>query len=297
MKFRNTTTICILAIAGAAVWTYSGSRLEQSGAFNFEPNPLGIKRSPYGQVIAMAIQGRIDDDWHGTLESGGPADGDTASSCGHSHCEEPCGSSEKVAHAKPDLIDRITAIATKRTNPNPKTPAHKFYLRREIEKKLRFAYELDPSHYGNYNSYHLFLTHDSLGTSGDGYEKGSQRANALSEATIRYCLRETNDPRPALTAATAAHNILQYMLMDPEQRYTPEQMHQQLTVVDFCLRRHFELLEEASKNGTWDLLSKLRQQEVLDRSTFTMKIRESAEKAIIRIDNETLHQAASSEKS
>lgn len=297
MKFRNTTTICILALAGAAVWMYSGSRLEQSGAFNFEPNPLGIKQSPYGQVIAMAIQGRIDNDWHGTLESGDPVGGDSAPSCGHSHCAEPCGGSEQEEVVKRDLIDRITAIATKRTNPNPKTPAHKFYLRREIEKKLHFAYQLDPSHYGNYNSYHLFLTHDSLGTSGDGYEKGSQRANALSEATIRYCLRETNDPRPALTAAAAAHNILQYMLMDPEQRYTPQQMQQQLTVVDFCLRRHFELLEQASKNGTWDLLSPLRQQEVLDRSAFTVKMRETGEKAIIRIEKETLNQAASSEKS
>jgi hypothetical protein len=56
-------------------------------------------------------------------------------------------------------------------------------------------------------------------------------------------------------------------------------------VIDFCLKRHFELLEESITNGTWERLSEMRQAEVLDRSNFALKLREAAEKTIARLEN------------
>lgn len=313
MNARTHMTTAALALAGAGMWFFAGTALNEEGRFESQPNPLGIKRSPYGQVLAMAIQTPIDGDWHGGLEvhdhdsddghhhgdhdhhgcdhdhhasDHGDCDhselashGDDHSSCdhGHSGCSG-CGAESPAP--KGSLLNRLELAVSKRTNPNPPTPGHQFYLRREIEKKLRFAYELDPSHYANYNSYHLFITQQQLGTSALPREQVRKNAAALADHTIRYCLREPNDPRPALTAASAAYNVLEQMLLAEDGSQTPSEMRKQLGVIDFCIARHIELLNASLESGQWELLSPQRQQEVLDRSKFSMKLRESAVKAI-----------------
>jgi len=313
MNLRSSITTSALAIAGFGLWSYAGSQLKNSGTFEYDPNPLGLKRSPYGQVIAMAIQAPIDADWHGGLEIHDmpPAAGespDDAAACEDEHCDHDHGhDSQDHALAKnkehkgcsdPDctsdhggsdpapgsLIARLANAVAKRTNPHPPSPAHKFYLRQEIEKKLRFAYNLDPSHYANYNAYNLFITESSLGTSEDTQDILNAHAVRLADGTIRYCLRETTDPRPALTAASAAYNIFERGMLSKDKPSTAE-MRQQLAVMDFCLSRHFQLLQEALDNGLWASLSPLRQQEVTDRSTFTLKLRDTAEKTIMRLEN------------
>ena len=292
MNLRSTITSSVLAIAGIGLWSYAGHKLNQEGAFTYDPNPLGIKRSPYGQVVAMAIQAPIDADWHSANRGRMTADGDVAKNApvaephhDHSNCtHEDCGS---LAHSSApqssslSLVKKLEKIASERTNPHPPTPAHNLYLRREIEKRLRFAYNLDPSHYGNYNTLYLFLTEPQVGTQ-ESYTQGRKTADELALHTLRYCLQEKNDPRPALTAVTAAYNILEGMFLDPEERYTVAQMRQQLQIVDFCLQQHFKLMENAKNNGTWNLLSDFRKSEILDRSMFALKLRDAAEKGIIR---------------
>ena len=68
MNARTHITTAALALAGAGMWHYAGTALNEEGRFENQPNPLGIKRSPYGQVLAMAIQTPIDGDWHGGLQ-------------------------------------------------------------------------------------------------------------------------------------------------------------------------------------------------------------------------------------
>lgn len=332
MNARTHITTAALALAGAGMWYFAGTALNEAGRFENQPNPLGIKRSPYGQVLAMAIQTPIDGDWHGGLEvhdhdHTGSCDHHGAHAepedhhascdhgdCGHDHhasdhgdcdhggCDHSKPASHKDAHAGHDhdgcdgcggcgadspapehsLLNRLELAVSRRTNPNPPTAGHQFYLRREIEKKLRFAYELDPSHYANYNSYHLFLTQRQLGTSALPREQVRENANALADHTIRYCLRESHDPRPALTATSAAYNVLEQMLLAEEGDFTIDNMRKQLEVIDFCILQHVELLNASIENGHWELLSPQRQQEVLDRSKFSMKLRDSAVKAIER---------------
>lgn len=310
MNARTHITTAAIALAGAGMWYAAGSSLENGGHFESQPNPLGIKRSPYGQVLAMAIQTPIDGDWHGGLEIHDHAHGEGCESCdhhaepvvadAHDHdgdcdhdhdhgvCEHDHGDSEACGHGCEDhdaasgesLLDHLTLAVSQRTNPNPPTAGHQFYLRREIEKKLRFAYELDPSHFANYNSYHLFLTQRQLGTRHVSVESTREAAFDLADHTIRYCLRESSDPRPALTAASAAYNVLEQMLLADEDVYSLEEMAEQLGVVDFCIKRHIELLEASVRSGQLELLSPQRQAELLDRSTFTRKLRESAATAI-----------------
>lgn len=308
MNLRSTITTSALAIAGFALWSYAGNQLKNGGSFDYHPNPMGLKMSPYGQVIAMAIQTPIDADWHGAIEvhdlpvddepehqhhEGCEHDQDDALAAHDEHdagCSDPdCGHDHSApAKSNQSLIERLDRIATKRTNPYPATEGHKFYLRLQIEKKMRFAYELDPSHYANYNSYNLFLTQLSLGTEGGSQAEVHKRVFDLAENTIRYCLREQNDPRPALTASSAAYNILERMILSADD-YTTSKMREKLAVMDFCLRQHFHLLEQFDNDGSWKLLSERRQAAVLDRSRFALKLRESAETAIIRIESEQMN--------
>ena len=99
----NPRTIAInisLAVSGVALWSYGAKRLASEGDFDYRPNPLGLKMSPYGQVIALAVQGGIDSDWHGTEARTGDH---ACSACGHDHGaeENSCtSSSESLAEDK-----------------------------------------------------------------------------------------------------------------------------------------------------------------------------------------------------
>lgn len=306
MNLCSTITTSALALTGLGLAWYAGGQLQGKGSFDYHPNPLGLKASPYGQVIAMAIQAPIDADWHGALEihdmpSGAEEPHDNSvcedESCDHDHGhelakhDEGCSDSDCThdhgATSQPtgSLIDRLSKAVTQRNNPNPPTAGHKFYIRRQIEKKLQFAYELDPSHYANYAAYNLFLTQSSLGTAEDSQEEVTRKVTLLAEGTIRYCLHETSDPRPALTAASAAYNILERQFINPE-THSNSEMRELLGVMDFCLKRYFELLQESIDNNNWSLLSEMRQNEVLSRSKFALKLREATEQTIVRLEKE-----------
>ncbi len=339
MKLASTITTSALAIAGAGLWSFSGSQLASQGKFEAKPNPLGLKMSPYGQVIAMAFQTPIDRDWHGGIEvhdvltehDHGDSDGthghdhghdhsgcshehglcehsdcdhdhgaeatglashagDGHSACSHNHAAGDCGGcghehGANSVTADMPLLDRLTRAVKTRTNPNPPSPGHQWYIRRELEKKLRFAYELDPSHYANYNSYHLFLVQPSLGTSGHSAGQSREAALKLAENTMRYCLREQVDPRPSLTAASAAYNIIEIMFLN-EEHYSIDDMRRQLEIIDFCMGRHLSILEKSLGSGVWEGLSQARQSEVVDRQRFTLKLRDTAEKTILRLEGD-----------
>ena len=343
MLSRTTITTLALALAGGGLWTLSGTKLSETRGFEYQPNPLGIKRSPYGQVLAMAIQTPIDADWHGGLEIHDHAEGgcggcgshdhdhhsapETAehdhhdhSECEHDGCDhdhhspavaehdhsdddhsdhdhgcDGCGHDHgadehaKAGNKEVALLDRLQSAVSQRTNPNAPTEGHKLYLRQEIEKKLRFAYELDPSHYANYNCYHLFVTQSELGTHGLPEEDVTNMVESLADYTIRYCLKEQVDPRPALTAASAACNVLERMVTSKV--YDPEKgdlklMRDRLELIDLCVQQHFTLLEKFVEDGSFAMLSAQRQQEILTRSKFTMKLREAAEETIIRLETQ-----------
>lgn len=271
MKLRDTVITSLLALSGAALWTHGAAKLAASGNFDYRPNLLGVKMSPYGQVIAMASQGGIESDWHG-VESPGA---EPCSSCGHTHyLGSVCSNTAKDE----TWIERLETAATEKTNPRQANAAHRFYLRRQIENKLQIAYELDPSNYTNYNAFHFFLTEPAIGTRPVMTDKVVQ----LAKATIDYCHRERNDPRPALTAAAASCNILQLLFLHQES-HSVEEMREQLATLDASLSIHHELSAAWLDSGGYANLSVARQNEMLDRLSFCTKIRDAAEKTIARI--------------
>lgn len=288
MNLRDIAFTTALAVSGVALWSHGASRLAAGGDFDYRPNPLGLKTSPYGAVVALAMQGGIESDWHGTMEAN--LDTASCSTCGHSHgpAGDDCHSDQKTAAPK-SWMDRIELAATQRTNPSPVTKGHQLYLRRQTEDQLRLAYELDPSNYANYNSYHLFLTEPSLGTRAVLTDKVIE----LSNSTIDYCLKEESDPRSALTAAAAAGNVLELMFLHRDQ-HSLEEMRQQLHKLDYSLAKNQMLTEKWISSGEFQNLSAPRQSEMLDRLRFVVKIRDAAVKTIARLASPTADQAATS---
>lgn len=281
-------TACLIG-AGAIAWALTSKPLAQDANLQFPTNPFGIDRSPYGEVFAMAMQGPIDTYFDG------PA--------GHDHAPgETCDHEDRdhKATEKPqpktlsgrfdNFIASLDAAEGIRTNPRGESASHKLYLRRQVEDRLRFAYNLDPAHYGNYNSLHFFLTQPSLGTR----PQLTASAAKLAEDTVKYCLTRTDDPRPALTAAAACTNILELMYEDshnPQPKFTPAQMRQNLALLDFCIARYSEIAHEWTETGHWANLSQMRIEECETRFQFITKIRNTQADIIDQLEGKSQPQA------
>lgn len=285
-SISNVITIALIG-GGVAAFVVSSRPLLENKDADVPLNALGINRSPYGEVFAMAMQGPIDTFFHAT-ESNSHNCEDPAN-CQHGQIKK----SEDVAAVEygswndrlRTFIEEMGAGQVERTNPRAASAAHKFYLRRQIEDKLRFAYNLDPSHYGNYNAYHFFLTQPQLGTR----PELTPGAAKLAQDTINYCLNQRTDPRQALTAAAAAGNVIELMFNDrsvnPEQpNYTTAQMREMLSIMDHSIGLYSHLANEWLEKGYWENLSELRLIEAEDRFNFILKIRQSQEEAIRRIE-------------
>jgi len=276
--------------SGGLVYALTGQTLGKVDSIHVPLNPLGICRSPYGEVFAMAMQSPIDTYWHGRL---GEEDHDHDhgaghvhdESCSHDHEEKPAPAASTLNARFSSFLDQLGDGVNARTNHKQLSPAFDFYLRRQIEDKLKFAYQLDPAHYANYNTYHFFLTQPTLGTR----PELTPSAAKLAEDTIHYCLQDQNDPRPALTAAGAVCNMMELLFEDyrsPQPRFTLQQIQENLKLLDFCIARHRAISAQWDATGNWDLLSPMRQQEAKDRFSFILKMREASQTTITRLEKE-----------
>lgn len=285
---KSITNIISIALigGGVAVFAIVSKPLVASKEADVPLNVLGINHSPYGEVFAMAMQGSIETYFHAANAKGHDCDG--AGDCGHKHGEfqslsaqSPGGPNERMK----GFIEGMNASLAERTNPRAATKAHNIYLRRGIEDKLRFAYNLDPGHYGNYNAYHFFLTEPELGTR----PALTSHAAKLADDTIRYCLSQRSDPRMALTAAAAAGNVIELMLNDRQINrenplYTTAQMREVLAVMDQSFALYDQISAVWTENGTWENLSEQRLIELQERMQFTLMIRDGHEKSISRLE-------------
>ncbi|MES2997097.1 MAG: hypothetical protein V4733_09845 [Verrucomicrobiota bacterium] len=284
---RLSATVMSVALfaAGGIAWHFTAPKLLEDRAAIPPLNPFGIKRSPYGEVFAMAMQTPIDETFQTVWNGGGHAhdDGVECEICiRRKNFLRQIGNSGNFEVG--NLVRVLGEAHATRTNPKPPTPAHSWYLRRKVQDKLRFAYDLDPSHYANYTSLHFFLTEPQLGTR----PQLNPSAARLAEDTIRYCLSREDDPRPALTAAAAALHVLELMFNDqrnPSPKFTITQMRGQLALLDHCIARYHRKAREWEQAGIWNNISPQRILECQERIRFITKLRDSAATTIARFEN------------
>lgn len=300
--------ICVALVASGLLGMAMSSRaLLEQDSLVVPVNPFGINRSPFGEIFAMAMQGPIDTFWHqGYLANSASESKPQAPSCA------TCGSHDGCGHGLPEpgkgcdgshvpwnvrlrsYLESLEAAGTARTNTHRPSTAFDLHIRRQVEDKLRFAYHLDPAHYGNYNSYHFFLTEPQVGTR----PILTPQAAKLAQETIDYCLAEAHDPRPALTAAAAATNVIHLIFADqrnPDPVYSTAQMRDCLTLLDQCIARHLMLRDRWIASGQDQLLSPMRILEMEERFAFVKRIRDAAEVAVVRFEEMAVDRLESNE--
>ena len=300
-KIQSQVTSVALIAIGVSVSSWAGFKLRGMAEHDVPLNPCGINRSPYGQVFAMAMQGPIDRHFHIGMYGSTMEEMAIKSRENPQPKPEPEPGSLLIVKPDPEEEKRQTPAASKgvltqveqmitkmgtehvrRTNPLPASPQLRFYLRRQAEDKLRFAYNLDPSHYANYAALHFFLA-ERITTRPETASDSRQ----LARDTIDYCLAIDHDPRPALTAAAACTNILHLMFTAErtmaEEQYHPDEMQKVLDELDTCLATYERIASEWDENGNWQLISAQRFQDCERRIQFITKIRDTADKTIQRI--------------
>lgn len=264
---------------GLVAMALTAKPLTGCDALDFPINPLGVNRSPYGEVFAMAMQGPIDTHFNQT-HIGVPSYHDPLTK------NRPANFAGLPWNERMRFfLEDLEKASTARTNRHRQSKAMDAHIRRQVQKKLRFAYRLDPAHYGNYNSYHFFLTEPQVGIQ----RYLTPEAARLSRETIDYCLAESHDPRPALTAAAAATNVIHLMFADrnnEEPIFTARQMRECLDLIDHCIARHLAIHEQWSAAGHNELLSPMRILEMEERFNFVRRIRDAAVPAVARFENE-----------
>jgi hypothetical protein len=295
--------------SGVVAWAVATRPLIGSSDLAAPLNPMGINGSPYGEVFAMAMQSPIDNYFHAGMGQAthNHAPGETCGdSCTHEHEHDETCEHEDHGHEAADspvkspsldirfgnMLSALDQVREVRTNPKAASEALKRHLRRQAEDKLRFARQLDPANYANYNCLHFFLTEPQIGTR----PELTPSAAKLAEDTIQYCLKQDHDPRPALTAAAAASNILELMFNDqnnPEPKFSTAQMRQCLNLMDHSVARYQNIATQWDDSKQWELISPMRIQECQERFLFICKIREAAEKTIIRLESKSASQQAS----
>jgi hypothetical protein len=286
-SLSHTITFALLGL-GMVVWAFAGYSLVKTREIIAPLNFMGINRSPYGEVLAMAMQGPIDTQFKAVNLFGGNQYSTWLNTQAKSKDKSPLPKlGPSVSDSMFNVVEFLGKTEQISTNPRLPSEGHKLHLRRQAENKLRFAYQLDPSHYGNYAILHFFLV-EGLTT----YDRSNKEIIKLTDDTIQYCLSKDDDPRRALTACSASIHMIHLMFEDRGRNpngpwmFTVEQMRKYLTTLDQSIAHYDGLDEKWQTSKSWDNLSKYRVAECQERINFTRKLRDGAEQAIIRVEKE-----------
>lgn len=285
-------------LIGMGLWVGLSVHFDSEDKLSYEPNPVTVKGSPYGKVLALAMQGPIDIYWHsgqshehaealnvehehqdGTSHS----HADHAHDHGHDHPHEPAleVASESTTDESRELAEKkhkplhtrakeklklMEATGHRKTDGSPISPAHRKYLQSVTEDKLVLAYELDPTNYTNYGNLHLFVATTTFGKS----PADDNKAVALAEKTLVACKSDTTDPASWVTAMSAAYNII-YHIGQYHEAFTVVEAKASLKEFDDSFAKYEELLDDAVANGR--IVSVARLEELNERVRYMKKLR------------------------
>ena len=286
-------------VVGTGLWVGNAVSLDRKGELDYTPNVATVKGSPYGKVLALAMQGPIDfywhdgqthddayalkadkkkksetagevvedaaDEGHSHVYNGG--DGDGQAHHNHSHDEPARKLVERPwhVHAK-DKIKTLAAYTRRKTNGKRRSREQVRYLQEATEDKLKFSHELDPTNYTNYGNYQIFLSNSNVGRNLIDADKHV----ALSRDTLRICKQEPHDPAAWITASMAAYDLAYYMAGKPD-KHDLEEVRAMLAEFDFCIERYAVLLDEQRISGR--PFSVLKANEIIGHGNFLSGVR------------------------
>ena len=285
-------------LLGVCLWIGFSLHLNREEKLGYELNPASVKGSPYGKVLALAMQGPIDLYWHygETHESAEilNAEHEHPDGTSHSHGDdldhgydhdsssvderivltpdesnnvgEGDGNLKAFTKQVKDEFKLMGATAKRKTDGTPLSSVHRKHIQSVIEDKVRLAYELDPTNYTNYGNLHLFLSVNNLGKSA----ADAKKAQDLATKTLAICKKDEVDPASWVTAASAAYNVIYHIGLYHDE-YTVEEAKASLRDFDDCVARYEVLLESAIQGGR--IVSETRFLELEERIRFLRKVR------------------------
>ena len=280
---RHDTFFSILLIGvGFCLASVGLSDLRSGNSLQHSQNVFAVQGSAYGKLLARLSETTIDRVWHLGVEQivphymSGKGHGSMPPDQALDLKQESIASAAKPAPSKPLLErgkqwfqDRVIAQHT-RTNKYSLNERHLATVYKDVEHMLLRSFKMDPTHYGAYDSYHLFLTTYDFG----GNPEATEQARRIANVAIGAAFKETEDPEPWLTAAAAGMNLYLMDASPSMQAGTTiplEILKEYENKIGYCLSRFKEVQEQAEKSGNWERLSMERQREISERGLFAKR--------------------------
>lgn len=222
----------------------------------------------------------------------GLADGDhERAGDGHEHDDPAHGHESERASlaageaglipAAKDWLSELKDVRYERTNPKSMTEAHRLTVAADIENMLLRGYRMDPTDYGVYNGYFLFLTIHKLRAT----PRARDHARAVSRNTIACAAKEDTDPAPWMTGAMAVLNLFFLDLEDYRARNEEppagmvREYRQQMA---HCLRQFGVLREKSIHEKRWLEIPLEQRVAMTEREQFARKTYEQFDAMLAR---------------
>ncbi|GEM_PF-478877 len=292
---KETLISSLFIVAGLGLAANGVFSLTSAEQLHHNRNPFAIQQSAYGKLFARLSETTVDRVWHLGVEQivphymSGIEHGEESQAeisidpvPGANDHREVVARSEKdkaaaLAANAPTGLDkgkrwiqgRVIAQHT-RTNPNSLNQQHLNTVYKDIERLLLRSFKMDPTHYGAYDSYHLFLTTYNFG----GNPAHTEQARRIAAVAMSAVRNENEDPEPWLTAAAAGMNL--YLMdaapyMEKSETIPLDILTKYRGQIGYCLAKFDELQARSEKEGNWERLSMDRQMEIAERSRFVSR--------------------------
>ena len=176
---------------------------------------------------------------------------------------------DPIARAK-DWIVAMKSARYARTNPFGINDTHRLAVAQDIEETLLRSYNMDPTNYGVYNAYYLFLTIHELRAT----PLAKEHARKVSSLTIGAAFKEDTNPAPWLTASVAVLNLFfldQEKWRDAETSPPAAALEDYRQKMGYCLQQYAVLKQKAIADRRWKVISEERRRELDEREQFATK--------------------------
>lgn len=310
----NSTThkiaMCCTLVLGAGLWVGMAQKFDADDQLSYEPNVACMKGSPYGKVLALAMQGPIDFYWHKGKthedeailnKEGHQHDASCAEGCddhaghdhaGHDHAGHDHGRAENSEHGENCECgahdENQQSLAEGEQEP--------FHTRAKLQiKKMAAAAHRRTNGQALSTAHQKYLegvTEDKLRlayeldpsnyTNYGNYhlfiatttygksQADDDAALKLAMRTLEFCKHDRLDPASWLTAASAAYNIICHIGRYHNQYSIPEAK-QSLAEFDFCVGEYVRLRRDALEHGR--IVSEKRLDEMETRVKYLIRLR------------------------
>lgn len=310
---KQTLISSLLIVVGLGLAANGVFSLNSNEQLRHHRNPFAIQQSAYGKLFARLSETTIDRVWHLGVEQivphymSGLDHGDEEENEAEATAalldgtpppatvpeELPRPENEELVKlpehrtslevGKRWIQDRVVAQHT-RTNPNGLNQQHLNTVYKEIEELLLRSFKMDPTHYGAYDSYHLFLTITDFG----GSSAKEKQARLVANVAMSAVSTEDEDPEPWLTAAAASMNL--YLMdaapyMAKSETIPLEIVKKYRAQIAYCLARFDEIQMQSEKAGIWQNLSMDRQMEIAERARFASRTFKQFDAMIARAES------------